>query len=98
MGNVQKAEEFSLKFFTVLQNILGENPPDVANSFCNLAYLYQNSGNLQKAEEFYLKSLKIRQNLLGENHSDVALLFDNLGCCWWFLFLGGFWRFHNYDF
>ena len=57
---------------------LGEDHPDVAQSYNNLAALYKNQGRYTEAEPLYQKALELRQRLLGEDHPHVAESYNNL--------------------
>ncbi len=59
---------------------LGEEHPQVASSYNNLAYLYYVQGRYTDAEPLYIKALQLRQRLLGEEHLDsaVATNYNNL--------------------
>jgi tetratricopeptide (TPR) repeat protein len=61
-----------------MQKLLGDEHPDVATSFNNLAVLYYAQGRYSEAEPLYQQALALRQNLLGDEHPDVATSFNNL--------------------
>ncbi|WP_370460823.1 tetratricopeptide repeat protein [Brasilonema octagenarum] len=63
---------------SVVQSRLGEEHPDVAASYNNLALLYYFQGRYTNAEPLYIKALELRQRLLGEEHPDVANSYNNL--------------------
>ena len=58
--------------------MLGENHPDTAMSYNDLAYVHERQGEYGEAEELYKKSLKIRERVLGENHPDTAMSYNNV--------------------
>jgi tetratricopeptide (TPR) repeat protein len=60
------------------QKLLGDEHPDVATSFNNLAALYRSQGRYSEAEPLYQQALALRQKLLGDEHPDVATSFNNL--------------------
>jgi tetratricopeptide (TPR) repeat protein len=62
----------------IRQRALGENHPDYATSFNNLASLYRAMGENAKAEPLHRQALEIRQRALGENHPDYASSLNNL--------------------
>lgn len=72
------AEPWYKKHVLVVKTRLGEEHPDVAQSFNNLAGLYYSQGRYAEAEPLLVKSLELRQRLLGEEHPDVAQSFNNL--------------------
>ncbi|MBN4003024.1 MAG: tetratricopeptide repeat protein [Nostoc sp. LPT] len=63
---------------SVVQSRLGEEHPDVATNYNNLAELYKNQGRYSEAEPLYQKALELRQRLLGEEHPDVATSLNDL--------------------
>ncbi|WP_373526279.1 tetratricopeptide repeat protein [Nostoc sp.] len=72
------AEPWCQQCVSVVQTRLGEEHPDVATSYNNLAFLYYSQGRYSKAEPLYKKALKLMQRLLGEEHPDVASSYNNL--------------------
>ncbi|MHC5937192.1 tetratricopeptide repeat protein [Nostoc sp.] len=63
----------------VVQTRLGEEHPDVATSYNNLAAIYNSQGQYSEAEPLYKKALELWQRLLGEEHPHVATSYNNLG-------------------
>ena len=72
------AESWCQQCVSVVQTRLGEEHPDVATSYNNLAALYNYQGRYQDAEPLLKKALELSQRLLGEEHPDVATSYDNL--------------------
>ncbi len=72
------AEPWYEQCLSVVQSCLGEEHPDVALSYNNLAALYDSQGRYSEAEPLYQKALSLWQQLLGEEHPDVALSYNNL--------------------
>ena len=72
------AEPWSQQCVATAQTRLGEDHPDVAISYNNLAALYECQGRYTEAEPLYQKALSLRQRLLGEDHPDVAICYNNL--------------------
>jgi tetratricopeptide (TPR) repeat protein len=72
------AEPWCEQCVSVVQTRLGEEHPDVAASYNNLAALYQSQGRYSEAELLYIKALKICQRLLGEEHPSVTTSYNNL--------------------
>jgi tetratricopeptide (TPR) repeat protein len=60
------------------QKLLGDEHPDVATSFNNLAALYESQGRYSEAEPLFQQALALRQKLLGDEHPSVATSFNNL--------------------
>ena len=72
------AEPWCKQCVLVVQTRLGEEHPDVASSYNNLAALYDSQGRYSEAEPLYKKALELWQRLLGEEHPDVASSYNNL--------------------
>jgi predicted ATP-binding protein involved in virulence len=86
MGTYEKAEPLYLKALKISEKVLGEEHPNTATSYNNLAGLYESIGAYKKAEPLYLKALKIREKVLGEEHpstagsyNDLAVLYRSMG-------------------
>ena len=58
--------------------MLGEEHPDTAASYNNLAYVYARQGEYGKAEALYGKALAISERVLGEEHPSTAISYNNL--------------------
>ena len=50
------------------QKLLGDDHPDVATSFNNLALLYDSQGKYSEAEPLYIQALNILEQRLGVDH------------------------------
>jgi hypothetical protein len=66
------------KALTIRRKILGENHPDTASSYHNLASSQQAQGKYAQAEPGYTKALTIRRKILGENHPDTVASYNGL--------------------
>jgi CHAT domain-containing protein/tetratricopeptide (TPR) repeat protein len=73
----QALESFQ-RSLAILEQALGANHPDVAESLNKLAVLYVNQGQYSKAEPLYQRSLAIREQAVGANHPAVAVSLNNL--------------------
>jgi tetratricopeptide (TPR) repeat protein len=51
-----------------VEEVLGEEHPDMALSLNNLAALYDNQGRYAEAEPLYQRALAIVEKVLGEEH------------------------------
>ena len=71
-GVYAEAEPLLQKALSIYQTVLGENHPDTATSYNNLAMLYRGQGRYEEAEPLLQKALSIYQTVLGENHPDTA--------------------------
>ncbi|MGI2909795.1 tetratricopeptide repeat protein, partial [Tolypothrix sp. VBCCA 56010] len=72
-GRYSEAEPLYQKALQLTQRLLGEEHPDVAMSYNNLALLYESQGRYSEAEPLYQKALQLYQRLLGEEHPHVAM-------------------------
>ena len=52
---------------------LGDDHPDVATTYNNMASVYDNQGKYDEALAMYEKSLSIKLKKLGDDHPDVAI-------------------------
>lgn len=56
----------------------GENHPDTAASYNNVASNLDDQGRYDEAEPLYRKGLEIRREVLGENHPSTATSYNNV--------------------
>ena len=77
-GRYNDAEPLYLQSLDIKKRQLGNDHPDVAQSFNNLAQLYYSQGQYNDAEPLYLQSLDIKKRQLGNDHPDVATSLNNL--------------------
>ena len=77
-GEYSEAFPLFEKALKIREESLGENHPDTAISYGNLALLYHAMGEYKKAEPLFLKSQKIKEEVLGENHPSTATSYNNL--------------------
>ena len=73
-----EAEKWRKKSVKVTRDRLGERHPNVADSYNNLAVLYESMGRYEEALPLNQKALEIRLEQLGERHPDVASFYNNL--------------------
>ena len=71
-GELDKALEYCHKALTIQLNTVGDNHPDVAISYSNMANVYSGKGELDNALAYYNQSLTIRLKTNGKNHPSVA--------------------------
>ncbi|WP_042713030.1 tetratricopeptide repeat protein, partial [Crocosphaera watsonii] len=69
---------FEVRNLGLRKKLLGDEHPDVATSFNNLAGLYYSQGRYTEAETLYKDALALIKKLLGDEHPDVATSFNNL--------------------
>ena len=60
------------------QKSLLPNHPDSAESYINIASVYNNRGEYSKALSFYEKACKIQPRILPPNHPDLAIIYSNI--------------------
>ena len=58
--------------------MLGEDHPDTATSYNNVAVNLNAQGKSAEAEPLYQKALEIRRKVLGEDHPDTASSYNNV--------------------
>ena len=85
IGKYSQAEGFHKKALIIRKKIFGEDHPDVASSYNNLASVYSSLGEYNQAEELYEKALVISKKINVEDHVDVAIYYDNLASVYWSL-------------
>ncbi len=61
------------------REVLGEEHPDTAKSYNNLAFNLNSQGKAAEATPLYQKALEIRRKVLGEEHPATADSYNNLG-------------------
>jgi tetratricopeptide (TPR) repeat protein len=77
-GRYREAEEDFLKALDTCRKVLGEDHPDTATSWTNLAYVLSVQGRYKETEEIYRKALAMRRKALGEAHPATALSCSNV--------------------
>ena len=70
------------KALKIRKRDLGEEHPETATSYNNLALLYESMGEYTKIKLFYEKALKIREKSLGKKHPETAMSYNNLAVCY----------------
>ncbi|MDR0307923.1 MAG: tetratricopeptide repeat-containing protein [Chitinispirillales bacterium] len=66
------------KALIIREKILGDEHPDVAVVYNNMALVYSAQGDYDKALEFYLKAFKIELAVLTDKHPYTINTYDNL--------------------
>jgi tetratricopeptide (TPR) repeat protein len=62
----------------IYRKVLGEEHPDTATCYNNVAFVLNAQGRYQEAEEGFQKALAIQRKVLGEEHPSTATSYDNL--------------------
>jgi tetratricopeptide (TPR) repeat protein len=73
-----ESERISHTLLEIRRKWLGEDHPDTAASYNNLAYNLQDQGRYTAAEPLYRKALAIKLKTAGEGHPDTATSYNNL--------------------
>ncbi len=76
---ITEALAFLHKTLEIGTDKLGENHPEIASIYENLAAAYANQGGGQSPDEYIEKSLAIRRQAFGENHPLVAKAYYKMG-------------------
>src|SRR5262249_6703627 len=77
-GKYAQAEPHLQKVLTITCRTLGEDHPDTAVSYDNLAVNLGVQGKYGQAEPHLQKALAIRRRTLGEDHPDMVLSYINM--------------------
>ena len=72
------ALEYRQKALDLMLATVGENHPDVAESYGHSAAMFYNQGELDKSLEYYHKALSIMTATQGADHQDVAVLYTRM--------------------
>ena len=62
----------------IRERFLGEKHPDTAETYNNIAAVYNNQGDYTKALEWLQKSLVISETVLGTEHPNTAATYNNI--------------------
>jgi len=73
-----KALALKLEGLKWCQEILGEDHPDTATSYNNLAYNLYSQGKYGEAGTLFQKALDIKRKILDEDHPDTAISYDGV--------------------
>jgi len=77
-GKHAQAAPLDQKALELRRKLLGEEHPDTALSYNNLALNLNFRGKYAEAAPLYEKALDLRRKLLGEEHPDTATSYNNL--------------------
>jgi len=78
IAEYEKAAALYEKSLRIIERVLGEEHPDTAKSYGDLACMYAGQGEYKKAEGLYEKSLRIIEKVFGEGHPNTARGYSNL--------------------
>jgi tetratricopeptide (TPR) repeat protein len=77
-GRAGEALPLLKQILAIQRKVLGEEHPEIANSYNNLANDLEAQGKYAEAVEFSRKALDICRKVLGEEHPDTAATYHNL--------------------
>jgi CHAT domain-containing protein/tetratricopeptide (TPR) repeat protein len=77
-GRYPQAQPLLEKVLAIRRKVLGEDHPDTAQSYDNLATSQQSQGQYPEAEEGFRKALAISSRALGAEHPLTAQCYNNL--------------------
>jgi CHAT domain-containing protein/tetratricopeptide (TPR) repeat protein len=77
-GRYAAAQPLFEKALAVRRRVLGEDHPDTAASYTNLAMNLNAQGQYAAAQPLLGKALAVRRRVLGQDHPDTARSLDNL--------------------
>jgi len=78
LGNYIRALELLLNASTIFEKILGEEHPNTATAYNEMASVFYYQGNYAEALEYYGYALAIRKKVLGKEHPDTATIYNNM--------------------
>jgi Tfp pilus assembly protein PilF len=71
------------KALDIFRSILGENHPNVADSYIGLGKVYSNQRDYQRSLEYHKKALQILIEALGDTHPEVAISYNSIGAVYY---------------
>ncbi|MBR3460290.1 MAG: tetratricopeptide repeat protein, partial [Clostridia bacterium] len=77
-GEYAKAKAALEAVVKIRERLLGEEHPDTATSYNNIALVYAAKGEYDRALEYHEKALAIREKVLGKEHPDTATSYNNI--------------------
>ena len=78
LGNYPKALECYYKALAIREKFLGNEHPDTASTYNDIAVVYSSQGDYSKALEWYYRALAVREKMLGKEHPDTAATYNNI--------------------
>ena len=73
-----KVEALYGKALAIRERVLGEEHPDTATSYNNLAGVYASQGNNKEALSNYLKAYRVCLLRLGKKHPNTKIVHENM--------------------
>jgi len=78
LADYELALEYYGKALSIKKKVLGEEHPNTATTYNNIAVVYKNRCNYELALEYYGKALSINEKVLGAEHPDTATTCNNM--------------------
>lgn len=82
MEDFYRAEEYYLKSYEILNEILPDTAYYLAQNINSLAFIYQSSGDFDKALKYFEKSTEIIKNQRGDSSYAYAQNLKGMGVCY----------------
>jgi len=70
--------EWYRKALAINEKVLGEEHPDTATTYNNIAGVYSSQGDYPRALEWFQKALIILELRLGNQHPNTIVVIDNM--------------------
>jgi tetratricopeptide (TPR) repeat protein len=77
-GYYPEALKWHLKNMAIEVKVLGEEHPNTATTYNNIALVYDAQGNYPEAMKWHQKALVIREKVQGKEHPDTAATYHNM--------------------
>ena len=76
-GDYEKSLEYNNNALAARIKTFGEQHPDVALSYNNMAFTFEKAGMVDKALEYYDKALRVFEATLGKDHPYYTITKEN---------------------
>src|SRR5262245_21633424 len=80
-GRFREAEPLLRQALAICRKVLGENHPDTATSYSNVASCLDAQGKSSEALPLFRQALAIYRKVLGEDHPSTAHSYNNVASC-----------------
>jgi tetratricopeptide (TPR) repeat protein len=70
--------EWHHKALAIREKALGEEHPDTAETYNNIALVYSRQDDYPRALEWYYKALAIQEKALGKEHPRTTIIYNNI--------------------
>jgi tetratricopeptide (TPR) repeat protein len=80
-GRYREVEPLREQVLATVRKALGEEHPDTARAYNDLAFCQYAQGRYSRAEQGYERALAIYRKALGEDHPHTAAAYNNLASC-----------------